>query len=255
MMDISYLAQIVDEAALHAKAVTQLSAKHIFNEQEAYAIQAASIARRYERGEKLIGYKLGFTSRAKMIQMGVHDMIWGRLTNTMLLEEGGNLDLKKYIHPRAEPEICYLIGKTIEHPINLLEANDYISAIAPAIEIIDSRYEKFKFSLEDVIADNCSSAGIILGQWQSPNTVADNLGMVLEVDQRPVQVSSSAAILGNPLRSVVAAARLVTQIGEKIEAGTIIMAGAATPAIYIKAKQHIQARIEKIGNVGITVAP
>ncbi len=252
-MTILELAQTIDTAARDAQAVPQLSLQQSFSEAEAYQIQAASIDRRIRRGEHLIGYKLGFTSRAKMQQMGVHDMIWGRLTDTMLLEEGGVLSLDKFIHPRAEPEIAFRIRKRIDSPIHLLEAGEYIDAVAPALEIIDSRYEKFKFSLEDVIADNCSSSGLVLGAWRAPQTDLDNLGMVLEVDQRPVQVGSSAAILGNPLRSLVAAARLVSQDGGTIEPGAVLLAGAATAAVYLKSGQYIQARVQDLGRVGIKV--
>jgi len=250
---IEQLAQQIDKAAHTQTAVEQLSKQHQFNEEEAYAIQAASIQKRYERGEQLIGLKLGFTSRAKMKQMGVHDMIWGRLTNTMLFEEGGSLPFQQFIHPRAEPEICFLVKQNIEGPLNLLEAKNYIEAMAPAIEIIDSRYQNFKFSLEDVIADNCSSAGIVIGQWHSPNLDCSNLGMTLEVNQKSVQLGSSAAILGHPLRSFVAATRLAHQYEEPIKAGHLILAGAATPAVYVKANQYISASVEQMGNVGISV--
>ncbi|MEL6637176.1 MAG: fumarylacetoacetate hydrolase family protein [Bacteroidota bacterium] len=247
------LAQIIDSAAREARAVSQLSHHQAFTEAEAYQIQAASIDRRIRRGERLIGYKLGFTSRAKMAQMGVHDMIWGRLTDAMLYEEGGSLPLDRFIHPRAEPEIAFRIAKRIEAPIHLLEASQYVAAVAPALEIIDSRYERFKFSLEDVIADNCSSAGVVLGNWRAADADLDNLGMVLEVDQRPVQVGSSAAILGHPLRCLVAAARLVTQSGGMIEAGAILLAGAATAAVYLERGQYVQARVQDLGRVGIKV--
>ncbi len=253
MIEIKKLASIVDDAAKNATPINQLTGTHTFNESEAYAIQAASLKRRYLRGERLVGLKLGFTSRLKMLQMGVHDMIWGRLTDKMILEEGGNLQFDQFIHPRAEPEICFLIKKKIEHPITLLEAGQYIEAIAPALEIIDSRYENFKFSLEDVIADNCSSAGVVLGKWHNASTAIENLGIVLEVNQRPVQIGSSAAILGNPLRSVVAAARLAIQYEERILPGSILLAGAATPAVYIQKGDHIQARVEKLGRVAVNV--
>jgi len=248
---IEQLAKKIDDAAHTHTSIEQLSKQHRFSEQEAYAIQAASIQNRYNRGEHLIGLKLGFTSRAKMKQMGVHDMIWGRLTNTMLFEEGDTLSIHQFIHPRAEPEICFLIKQKIEKQLNLLEAKNYIEAIAPAIEIIDSRFKNFKFSLEDVIADNCSSAGVIIGKWQKPTIDCSNLGMALCVNQKPVHLGSSAAILGNPLRSFAAATRLAHQYEETIEAGHIILAGAATPAVYIQPGQYISAEVEKLGTVGI----
>lgn len=253
MIDIKETAAILDQAAKNANAIAQISTSQSFSEAEAYKIQALSISQRLERGEQLIGYKLGFTSRAKMIQMGVHDMIWGKLTDAMLLEEGGNLQIDQYVHPRAEPEICFLIKKEITRELNLLESKSYLEAIAPALEIIDSRYKNFKFSLEDVIADNCSSTGVVLGKWHSPNIDFSNLGMVLKVNQKPVHIGSSAAILGDPLRSLVAASRLITTFGETIPAGSIVMAGASTPAVFVEKGQYIQAEVQHLGTVSINI--
>ena len=121
---------------------------------------------RYTRGDNFVGLKLGFTSYAKMEQMGVHDMIWGRLTNDMWIQNGDEVMLDKFIHPRAEPEIAFKLKKALDREISLEEIPDYIESCCAAIEIIDSRYKNFKFSLEDVIADNCSSSGFVLGEWQ-----------------------------------------------------------------------------------------
>lgn len=252
-MNIHTIAEILDTAAHNAHAVEQISLKHQFDLDDAYAIQKASLERRYARGEKLIGVKMGFTSKAKMEQMGVHDMIWGRLTDAMLIENGGSLSLNKYIHPRAEPEICFLVKKKIDRSLSIGEIKDYIEAIAPAIEIIDSRYQNFKFSLEDVIADNCSSTGLVIGAWSGVDTPLNDLEITLEIDQEVVQKGSSNAILGDPWESVVAAARLANQYGQEISAGDYIMAGAATPAVYLKAGQSVSASIQSLGDVAFKV--
>lgn len=252
-MNINELANILDQAALNASSIAQISKMHTFSEKEAYAIQTASLEKRYTRGEKFIGLKMGFTSRAKMEQMGVHDMIWGRLTDAMLIEKEGTMDFSRFIHPRAEPEICFLIKKDIDQVLTLENVKDYVEGVAAAIEIIDSRYQNFKFSLEDVIADNCSSSGLVLGDWLSPKTDISNLKMVLEVNHRPVQVGTSAAILDNPWESLIAATRLAHQYGQKISAGNYIMAGAATPAVYVESGQYVQVKVETLGNVGFNV--
>ncbi len=249
-MDIQQFAKILDEAALHAKSVEQLSHQQAFSEQEAYSIQIASMQRRYERGEKLIGLKMGFTSKAKMEQMGVHDMIWGRLTDRMFLKDGDTFVMSRGIHPRAEPELCFLVGKKIDRELSLSEIGDYIEGVAAAVEIIDSRYQNFKFSLEDVIADNCSSAGFAVGEWHDHNFPLNNLDMAMEIDGEVVQSGSSAAILGNPWESIVAATRLAHQYGQEIPAGAYLMAGAATPAVYLKAGQTIEVKVERLGTVG-----
>lgn len=252
-MNIRNLAQILDDAAKNAQSIPQISSKTPFSEADAYDIQKASLERRYARGEQPIGLKMGFTSKAKMEQMGVHDMIWGRLTDEMRYQHGDDLPFEKFIHPRAEPEICFLIKKDILGAVPLENIKDYVVAVAGAIEIIDSRYQNFKFSLEDVIADNCSSSGLVIGEWHSADISLDNLKIELIVDGEVVQTGSSAAILGNPWESLVAATRLAAQYGEVIKAGHVIMAGAATSAVYLKTGQKVSAKVENLGEVSLTV--
>jgi 2-oxo-3-hexenedioate decarboxylase len=127
------------------------------------------MARRYSRGEKQVGIKMGFTSRAKMVQMGVHDMIWGRLTDGMIVEDGGVTSYRKYVHPRIEPEVAFLLKRELVGTVTPLQAFSAVEAIAPAVEIIDSRYKAFKFSLTDVVADNSSSSGFVVGPWHQPD--------------------------------------------------------------------------------------
>jgi len=138
--------------------------------------------------------------------------------------------------------------------VSPLEALDAVEAIAPALEIIDSRYENFKFALGDVIADNSSSSGFVVGNWQAPSTDVSNLGIILKFDGRPVQMGSTAAILGNPLRSLVAAARMVARWGEKLEPGMIVLAGGATAASPLAAGVHVCGEFQNIGNVEFRVA-
>jgi 2-oxo-3-hexenedioate decarboxylase len=251
MSDIAKMAQQLDQAAVNAKAIPQLSADTPVTLEEAYQIQAQSIDKRIQRGESLIGVKVGFTSRAKMIQMGVDDLIWGRLTDAMLVEDGGELDLSAYVHPRVEPEIAFLLKKPLSGKINTLEAMSAIEAVAPAMEIIDSRYENFKFSLEDVVADNSSSSGFVIGAWQRLETDIANLGMVLEFNGRPVQIGSSAAILGHPIRALLAVSRLAEQSGLQLEAGWIVLAGAATAAQAITPDTYMSTSVENMGFVSV----
>jgi len=252
-MNFNELAEIVDDAAMNCKPTQQLSEHHTFSEDDAYKIQQVSIARRLDRGESFIGLKMGFTSKAKMIQMGVNDLIWGRLTSTMNIKNGDSIDLNKFIHPRAEPEVCFLVKQDITTEVALEDVGEYIEAIAPAIEIIDSRYKDFKFSLEDVIADNCSSAGLIIGDWKElPNDIAD-LKIELKIDNEVVEEGSTANILGNPLLSFVDATRLAVKYEQPIYKGNYIMAGSATAAKYLASGQHVKAIVEGLGEVEFKV--
>jgi 2-oxo-3-hexenedioate decarboxylase len=251
--DLAKLAELVDTAAKTAREIPQLSIEHPLTIEDAYAVQQQSIARRIARGEKRCGMKMGFTSRAKMVQMGIQDLIWGRLTDRMRVEEGGAIDLAHYVHPRVEPEIAFILGRDLPRVVSPVEALAAVAAVAPALEIIDSRYQAFKFSLADVIADNASSSGFVLGPWSAPSTDVANLGMILEVDQRPVEIGSSAAILGHPIRSLVAAARLSADAGEPLRAGDIIMAGGATAATALRRGAHVRVVVESLGQAEFRV--
>ena len=253
MTDIQQLAGTVDNAAREARAIPQLSAQSSFTLDDAYAIQKASIGLRLARGERRVGLKMGFTSRAKALQMGVSDLIWGRLTDRMIIEDGGSIDFARYVHPRVEPEVAFLLKAPLAGAVTPAQALSAVEAIAPAMELIDSRYENFKFSLVDVVADNSSSSGFVVGPWHRPDIDFSNLGMVLSFDGRPVQIGSSAAILGHPLRSLVAAARMAADGGERLEAGWIIMAGGATAAEALRPGIFVEAEVQHLGRVAFSV--
>jgi 2-oxo-3-hexenedioate decarboxylase len=246
-------ANLLDDAAREARAVAQIDPSGELALADAYAIQRASIERRLARGETRVGVKMGFTSRAKMVQMGISDVIWGRLTSGMQVQEGGSFAFQRCIHPRVEPEIAFVLKKSLAGTVTAAEALANVEAVAPALEIIDSRYRDFKFSLTDVVADNASSSGFVIGPWCDPRADFSNLGMVMTIDGRVVQVGSSAAILGHPLRSLVAAARLAAEAGEPLQAGWVVMAGGATPAEWLRPGSHVAVEIERLGSAGFHV--
>lgn len=254
MSGLAALAETVDTAAHTATEIPQLTdTLPDLTVDDAYGVQALSLARRYARGERRVGMKMGLTSRAKMAQVGVDEMIWGRLTDAMRVEEGGALSLARYVHPRVEPEVAFLMARPLAGEVSAAEAMDAVEAVAPALEIIDSRYANFKFALPDVVADNASSSGFVVGGWMPKTVDVSNLGIVLEVDGRPVQVGSTAAILGNPVRSLVAAARLVARWGERLEAGSIVLAGGATAAHALQAGMAVRCQMQTLGSVGFSV--
>ena len=247
MADLNDIAKRLDAAARNAEATAQLDDPLTLV--DAYRVQAMSVGLRYARGERRVGVKMGFTSRAKMAQMGIDEMIWGRLTDGMLVDDGGSIEITNYVHPRVEPEVAFVLKEPLTETVTPAGALAAVSGFAPALEIIDSRYKDFKFSLTDVVADNSSSSGFVVGPWASPATDISNLGMVLEIDGEARQFGSSAAILGHPLRSLVAAARLAAAAGEPLQAGDIVMAGGATAAEHLAPGQHVRLDVQDLGRV------
>lgn len=249
--NLDEIAERLDAAALNATSIAQTGEN--LSVPQAYETQKRSIALRLSRGERRVGIKMGFTSRAKMIQMGISEVIWGRLTDAMLVEEGGLFDPSRFIQPRAEPEIAFRMKAPLSGRVTEMEAWAAVDCIAPAIEILDSRYSNFKFNLGDAIADNCSSAGLVVGPWHRPDANIANLGMAMEFDGVPVAVGSSAAILGHPVRALVAAARLMAQSGDQLLPGDVFLSGAPTAALPLARGTRVRLRVERLGFCGFSV--
>lgn len=247
----SQIVDTLDNAVIQAASIDQISLSIPLDLATAYAVQSAVIEKCLQRGEVLTGIKMGFTSKAKMEQMGVHDMIWGQLTDRMALAHEGHLVMNELIHPRAEPEIAFLLSKPIQEQLTLDNVGEYVSHVAIALEIIDSRYKNFKFSLEDVVADNCSSARYAIGAWHPVSTPIQDIAMSLVIDGATIEEGNSNAILGNPWESLIAASRLATAGGVQLLPGHLVLAGAATSASYIKQGQIISASSPVLGSVAI----
>ncbi len=248
-MSNTTISQQLDTAATTATPIAQPSESVKFSLEEAYKIQQQLIQHRLDRGETITGYKLGFTSKAKMQQMGVDDLIWGVLTDHMEIQPDSQIDLNQYIHPRAEPEVAFRISKPIDRQLTMQDLPQFIDKMAVAIEVIDSRYKNFKFSLEDVIADNCSSIGYCIGEWQDLQDDITGLPIQLKFNDKVVQDGMTQAILDNPYQSVIELSRLASEINLVLKPGQIILAGAATAAEWLKPNTSILAHLEGFGGV------
>lgn len=251
-MDIAAIAERLDTAMRAARAVPQLAEPLSLD--EAYQVQAASLARRYARGERRVGVKMGFTSLAKMEQMGISEVIWGRLTDAMQVADGGAVPFDRFVHPRIEPEIAFLLAADLPGEIGEAEAHAALAGVAPALELIDSRYENFRFSLADVVADNSSSSAFVVGPWRAPFADLADLDFAMAIDGEAKQAGSSAAILGDPIRSLVRAARLAAAAGEPLKAGDVVMAGGATAAEALGPGNRVTLDVARLGSVSVTVA-
>ncbi|HEX2075672.1 MAG TPA: fumarylacetoacetate hydrolase family protein [Geodermatophilus sp.] len=247
------LVQTLDDATTGVRAVTNAGATDV---PAAYAVQEALVARRLQRGESLVGWKLGFTSLAKMAQMGVSDVIVGRLTSGMEVRDGGAVDLGRFIHPRVELEIAYRLARDVDPAAPAEEALSAVDAVAPALEIIDSRYQDFRFTLADVIADNTSAAAFVIGSWTAIEAAGELGGraVALTVDGQTAQNGSTDAILGHPLRALPALAEVARRQGMALRAGQVVLAGAATAAVALTPGAVVQAEVDGLGAVTVRAA-
>lgn len=255
---IQRLATTLDDAAMAMTQTPKLTLE--FPElsiQDAYRIQRANIARRLARGEALVGMKMGLTSLAKMEQMGVHDPIYGHLTSSMLRGDGDPIVRSEHGQPRVEPEVAFLLDKDLRGRVTPAQAMQSVGGVCAALEVIDSRFAKFQFTLLDVVADNASSTRFFLGTtFRRPDEVnLGNLGMVLRRNGRIEKVGSSAAILEHPARSLARLATMLDAVGEGLQAGQIVLAGGATAAIHVNAGDLLRLDVEGLGSVETCVLP
>lgn len=220
--------------------------------EDAYAIQKMGIARRVERGEKVVGYKMGLTSKAKMQQMGVDAPIYGVLTDVMVGKADG-VPASKMIHPKMEPEIAFVTKSELRKGASDTEVAEAIDYVCAAVEVIDSRYRNFRFTLPDVIADNASSIYFVLGEEKRSLTDLDvaNLGMTFSKNGESVGMASSAAILGNPLDSFKMLLELLD--GETLPAGSIVLAGASTAATAIAKGDTLKLEVQNLGVMELSI--
>ncbi|MBT7950269.1 MAG: 2-oxo-3-hexenedioate decarboxylase [Gammaproteobacteria bacterium] len=252
---IAQLAEHVENAELNKKAITKITDDYPdMDWEDAYAIQYAIRKRKQDRGTLIAGLKMGLTSHAKMKQMGVETPVFGFLTDYGSYADGAEIDTSNFIHPRIEGEVAVMTNKTLKGPGchigSVLAAIDFVM---PAIEIIDSRYENFRFDLKSVIADNTSAAGYVTGSNMKRIEELDlpTLGVVLEKNGEIVELGAGAAVLGHPAASVAMLANMLAERGEEISAGTFIMTGGITAAVAVEKGDNINMRCQDIGSVSM----
>jgi len=255
--DIRKQAAVLDGAVRAAEAIPQLSTSDPLTLDEAYAVQRAGVDLRLDRGEAVAGVKLGFTSKAKAEQMGVSDVIIGYLADSMAVADGGVFDLATAVHPRIEPEVAFRLSRDIDPAAPPADLGDCVDGVAAAMEIIDSRYRDFKFSLEDVVADNTSACGFVIGEWISPEQVRQRFDLAdqpvtLWAGQEQAASGSTADILGDPWRALPAVARMAARYGHPLTVGSVLLAGAATAAIPLQ-RGITRAEVGQLGTVSVWI--
>ena len=217
-----------------------------------YAVQALDRDERLGRGEVLVGAKLGLTSQAKQQRMKVAQPVGGFLTDAMLVAPDRLPEAARdWIHPRIEPEIAFVLGRPVDRALTRAEAAACVESVSVAAEVIDSRYTDFRFRLADVLADNTSAAGVLLGERVPAASVPDlaSLPCRLEVDGEVVHSATGAAILGDPLEALVWLSEHVARQGEVVPAGHVVLAGALTDAVPLVPGSDYRITIDGLGTI------
>ncbi|MES2526818.1 MAG: fumarylacetoacetate hydrolase family protein [Bdellovibrionota bacterium] len=254
---IQKIANTLHDARLSSRSLPQFS-KDLpdFPRTDAYAIQEEGIRLRETSGEKVIGLKMGLTSEGKRKQMNLDAPLYGVLTDKMQVLNGGSFSLKGSIHPKIEPEVAFYIKSELKGKVSREEVLAATDSVCAALEILDSRYDGFKyFSMEDVISDNSSSSHYILGPKFSDfkNIDLKNLRMQMKVHGETKMEGNSKEISDDPVISVIQLAELLHLRGQSIPAGTFVLAGAATAAIPLEAGMVVSLEVENLPTLSVTI--
>jgi 2-keto-4-pentenoate hydratase len=224
---------------------------------DAYEIQLINIRRRLAAGARVRGHKVGLSSPVMQQMMGVDEPDYGHLLDGMVLAQDEPIAAAAYCYPRIEVEIGYLLGSSLPGAgcteADVLAATEYI---VPSLELIDSRVRDWRIKLADTIADNASSAGVILGanrmtpaELAAAGTDLANIDAVLYQGDEEIARGNTSAVLGNPTACVAWLARTVAEFGVKLEAGHLIIPGSCTRAVDARPGDTFRAEFAGLGTV------
>lgn len=222
--------------------------------EDAYEIQLENIAKKIAAGEKVIGMKIGLTSKAMQNLLNVSEPDYGHLTDEMLLLEGEICRVSELLQPKVEGELAFCIKKTLRGPgITVAEVYNATDWVVPSIEIVDSRIRDWKITLPDTIADNGSSARFVLGSRMTPIGSVDMrlVGMTLEKNGELVNSGTGAEVWGNPAAAVAWLANKLSGFNIELKEGSIVMAGAVTAAQPAKSGDSFTVTFQGMGSVSV----
>ena len=257
-MDQQQITQLGDElyAALTAgKTVSPLTSRGFdISIEDAYHIQQQMLARRIEKGEKVVGKKIGVTSKAVMNMLGVGQPDFGYLLDGMVYNEGESIPMDSLIQPKAEGEIAFLMNKDLMGPG--LTAADILAAtegVMACFEIVDSRIQDWKIKIQDTVADNASCGVFVLGdKLVDPKKVDLALcGMVLEKNGEIVVTGAGAATMASPVNAMVWLANTLGRLGIGLNAGDIVLSGALGAMVPVQAGDSLRCTIGGIGGCSV----
>lgn len=217
-----------------------------------YAVQDRTLELRLARGERLIGVKLGLTSKAKQQRMGVEVPFVAWLTDAMILPVGDPVPQARLIHPRFEPEIVFVMGERLEGPgVSCPQAMAAVASVWGGGEVIDSRYRDFRFTARDVVADNASSGAFVTGPvGLAPDQLDLALEAVLvEVEGAVVDSATGAAVQGHPGEALALAANELAARGFAIEPGWIVLTGGMTDAVPVPHGASVVFQFTSLGSI------
>lgn len=223
----------------------------------AYAVQTINTRFWQAQGRRIVGRKAGLTARAVQTQLGVDQPDFGVLFDDMRVADGGYLDPKVCLQPKAEAEIAFVLAADLPDPQSTPEqVAAAVASVHAAIEIVDSRIADWKISFADTVADNGSSAYFVLADTGQPLAGLDiwTAGMVLQINGATVSLGAGAAALGHPLNAAAWLAQTLAARGEPLKAGDVLLTGALGPMVTLNPGDKVEAFVGGLGSCCFTYA-
>lgn len=249
------LAEELWEADRTAKPVAPLTDRHPdLDIEDAYAIQTVNIDRRVEAGQRVIGRKVGLTSRPMQETLGVDEPDFGVLTDEMVVEDGDLIPMARLVQPRVEAELAFVMERDLAGPgVSTATALAAIAGALPSVEIVDSRVADWRIKLVDTVADNASSGLLVLGGRMRPVADLDLrlLGVVVSRGGELLDTGAGAAALGNPARCVAWLANKLGSLGAGLRAGDVVLPGAVHKMVPVRPGDVFRAEFAHLGAVTV----
>ena len=252
---IEALGDSLYDALVARTPIAPLSAAHPdMTIEDAYHVQQRMIARRLEKGDRVIGKKIGVTSKAVMNMLGVHQPDFGYLLDSMVFNEGESVDMDTLIQPKAEGEIAFLLKRDLMGPgVGVADVLAATECVMPCFEIVDSRIRDWKIGIVDTVADNASCGAFVLGsQAVSPYDIdLFTCGMVLERNGEVFATGSGAAALGSPLNAMAWLANTLGRLGVPLQAGEVVLSGALAAMAPVRPGDQFRMAVGGLGDCSV----
>ena len=253
--DIQTAGDALYEAMVQRTTITPLSSQYPdITIDDAYEIQQRMTARRLAAGERIIGKKIGVTSKAVMNMLGVFQPDFGWLTDGMVYNEGQAIEASSLIQPKAEGEIAFVLKKTLMGPgITAADVMAATEGVMACFEIVDSRIQDWKIKIQDTVADNASCGVFVLGDRIVDPRDVDlvTCGMVLEKNGDIVATGAGAAAMNHPANAIAWLANTLGQRGIALEAGEVVLSGSLGIMVPVVAGDNLRVTIGGIGGCSV----
>jgi 2-oxo-hept-3-ene-1,7-dioate hydratase len=259
--DIEQAAEDLLAAERTRRQIGLLSLRHAgMTMADAYAIQKAQIVRKLAEGRHVIGWKIGLTSKVMRDALGIDTPDSGVIYDDMAFADGSTVPAGRYIQPRIETEIAFMMKAPVDGTLTREEVLAATGYVAPAIEILDTRIfradpvTKQPRLIFDTVADNAANGGIVLGPQRHAPSDFDLrwVGAIVTKDDEVVATGLGAAVLNDPVMGIVWLARQMTQYGQRIEAGQVVLSGSFIGPVECPPGTRIFADYGAFGSVSVS---